>query len=58
MMQLSHITLATGDIFDHLWMIDEAFSPDEWDKTAALLAAVEQQKRRSFMEGRRVPIRK
>ena len=41
---------------DHFWMIDEAFSPYKWDKTAAILAAVEEQKRRSFMEGRRVPV--
>ena len=35
-------------------MIDDAFSPNQWDKTAAILAAVEQEKRRRFTEDRRV----
>ena len=42
----------------HFLMIDEAFSPQKWQKTAALLTAVEADKRRRFMEGnkeRRVP---
>ena len=30
----------------HFWMIDEKFSPHKWDKTAAILATVEEEKRR------------
>ena len=48
---------ALRSFFDHSWMIDEAFSPYRWDKTAAMLSAVEQEKRRRFMEGPRVPPR-
>jgi hypothetical protein len=50
---------ALRSFLDHFFMIDEAFSPNKWDKTAAILAAVEQEKRRRFTEGhreeRRVP---
>jgi hypothetical protein len=47
---------ALRSFVDHFWMIDEAFSPRKWDKTAAILAAVEEEKRRSFMEGRRASV--
>jgi hypothetical protein len=40
-------------LLGHFWMIDDAFSPDKWNKTAAILAAVEEEKRRRFMEGHR-----
>jgi hypothetical protein len=45
---------ALQSFLDHFFMIDDAFSPNQWDKTAAILAAVEQEKRRRFTEDRRV----